>query len=163
MIPYKFALVCVDESSQWRGHWPKGEVPEIIAEDKVGRIFGMYLVDLKSHTHCCEATPSYAAYFVRNEAERGYANDELAEALADYLLGENSEQVSYFHCSCFDSFPCLNDGKVQWPPPEDASGLVIPLFEFRDGEHVAMAGEVEDDEAYNKLLGEVEEYVHCNW
>jgi len=108
----KFALVKLDETAHWSAD----------VQEKVGRIFGVYLVDLNSATHCCEITPSYELHFVESQWTNEIPEDE-SERFHD-LIEENDSprnEIKYMHCHSVDAFPEIAGLDL----PEGAGGIKV--------------------------------------
>jgi len=110
----RFALVKIDETEYWS--------PDI--QEKVGRIFGVYIVDLSCRTFCCEVTPSYSLHFVESQWVAEISEDEI-EAFQDeiYLHDDPQGSIYYFHCHTVDAFPKIEQGAV--PTGNNKSGIVL--------------------------------------
>lgn len=84
-----------------------------------GKVWGVYLVDTNSVTHCCEPTASYCLTLVDTVCEATPEDPEKSDRLMTELMEctQESPQVAYVHCSVLDSFP--EGDKATQPVPED--------------------------------------------
>ncbi len=71
-----------------------------------GKLYGIYIYDDSSITHCCELTPSYWFQLIQYISETIPESETKAEELNNVLMDVLSEAESggYFHCSMINSF-----------------------------------------------------------
>lgn len=84
--------VRLNESSHWD--------PKFIKENDVDKMYGVYLVNFNSVTHCCSLTPSFELNFVGSVYTGGPEDDEGREQLFEAILAadQQSELVKYIYC-----------------------------------------------------------------
>jgi len=82
---------------------------------RVGKMFGVYLYDPSTVTHCCELTPSYALEFVGSHPLVIPDDDDGRERLWDEIMEGDSqcEPCSYFHCGDIDRMPTIKRGELK--------------------------------------------------
>lgn len=101
----------IDESRHWL-------VPGLV--EQCGRIFGIYIFDIRLGVHICDISPSYELYFLRSEPERTPDNDRECEAVLDHLMEGDSETdpVTYIYCrNVRNAEQCMKVGFE--PEPDD--------------------------------------------
>jgi len=87
-IPADWRLIKIDE----RQHWHEKIAAQTTA------IYGVYAYDAATHVHACEATPSYALWFVSNEADPiDSLSDEDREKLHEDVLCAHDEPCILMH------------------------------------------------------------------
>lgn len=81
---------------------------------RAGRIFGVYLYNPDTRTHCCELTPSHEMYFLQSVPERLPENEVQREKLLDDIDEGNIEtpHVDYVHCSTIKALPRIKRGQI---------------------------------------------------
>lgn len=73
----------------------------------IEKMYGIYLYDKNSYTHCCEFTPSYFLIHLYDSCVLNEAGQALSEEKKDEIYqayehtGENEDK--YVHCSSIDS------------------------------------------------------------
>lgn len=80
-----------NETEYWGEEWKK--------ENHVIRCLGVYVFAPSIKVHCCEITPSYELWPVRNEFEfePGTSQDDIEKAEEDAMSAESG--IIYIHCS----------------------------------------------------------------
>ena len=122
----KIGAVRIDETSYWSDD----------VQEKVDKIYGVYLFDKNRCTRLCEFTPSYCLYYMGFAVyAEGLSDDERIE-LEDEMMGnDHSEPITYMHCSRVDKMPEEN---FDWDFDYDAND-----FDFSD------------DDSYQDLIDEM--------
>jgi hypothetical protein len=126
MIDTHFKLVKIDETQYW-----SDEIKE-----RVGKLYGVYLIDTNAHTYCCEVTPSYCAYFLYTTYDDPDDMDDLEAEAFDEMIRHadfNAADVSYFHVYSVKEF----------------------AYDFGEESH--------DEDDYKTVLDDVLEYCNANW
>ena len=134
----KFAVIKLDETDRW---------PENI-QAPAGRIFGVYLVDLSKHVHCCELTPSYELNWIENQYTDSPEDETESERLYDAIRGVSSPLVEYFHTRWIDSLPYKEEGF----PEANQTGCIILQPELDE----MVEGLVEEEISIDELIGEMQ-------
>lgn len=94
-LPPNWIAVKIDES-----HFCEAQTLERCG----GKIYGIYLVDTNSVTHCCEITPSYCMIPLALVAESMPEDEVGYDLLSDFLAWcAAQEDVRYMHCKDIDS------------------------------------------------------------
>lgn len=88
-----------------------------------GKCYQIYLVDMSTHTHLCEFTPSYCLIPVELVAEKYPEDDDAREELYEELrevFYETCNEVSYMHCHHIDGLPddCKDDLQLTFEDDE---------------------------------------------
>jgi hypothetical protein len=95
----KIGAVRIDETQYWSDD----------VQEKVDKIYGVYLFDKNQHTHLCELTPSYCLWYMGFAVYAdGLDADELCELEDDMRSNDYSEPVTYMHCSAVDKMDAEN-------------------------------------------------------
>ena len=121
MIETHFKILKIDDTQDWSKD----------ITDKLGRMYGVHLVDVLERTYLCELTPSYAAYFLYTTYD-GYIEDELDRDAMDELIQEGDFQtpeVSYFHVSDVKKF-AHDFGKDQSDYFDDYDHEIEDMIEY---------------------------------
>lgn len=93
-VPPDWHIIKIDERQHWRD--------DLRAKTKA--IYSVFAFDASSHTHLCEATPSYALWWIAYDAEPvDGLSDEDQVALFEAVEGSAQDQaVDYMHVSRVD-------------------------------------------------------------
>lgn len=105
-IPANWHIVKVDERDYWRDD----------LRDKTSAIFTVYAFDKASHTHLCEATPSYALWWIGYEAEPidGLSDEERESLYEQVECGMHPDQAcDYMHARDVDSLCARHPERVK--------------------------------------------------
>ena len=110
-------------------HWKK----ELLEQHRIKRIWDVYLYDSKSHTYCCEITPSYCLYLCDYAVEYEDDTDEELVDAADQEVSEawaQSERTIYMHANLVDGHsdedkdPQGITEDDEWGTPEQYDALI---------------------------------------
>jgi len=100
----RFKAVKINETQHWNEKFRK--------DYGIKALFGVYVFDSESHTHCCELTPSYEMHFVHTQPDwHGELTEEQREDMYEQITeGDNyaNEPVTYMHCSSVDRFDTID-------------------------------------------------------
>lgn len=101
----RFRICLLEETGNWN---------EEIRE-RAGRIFGVYLYNPDTRTHCCEITPSHELYFLQSVPENLSDDEgEREQLLVDIDEGNlEAERVSYMHCHTLKAMPKIKRGELK--------------------------------------------------
>ena len=82
---------------------------------RAGKIFGVYLYNPDTRTHCCEITPSHELYFLHSVPENLPDDEDERERLLDDMDEGNleTERVSYMHCHTLKAMPRIKRGELK--------------------------------------------------
>lgn len=86
----------LDETEYWDEEW-KGE-------HHVTKCLGVYVFAPEIHVHCCELTPSYELWPVRDEFEftPGTPGEDIERAEEDASAASAWNEIIYIHCRSLD-------------------------------------------------------------
>jgi transglutaminase-like putative cysteine protease len=111
-IPPDWHIIKLDERENWRDDM----------RAKTTAIYSVYALDKSSRTFLCEATPSYALWWIAYEAEpiEGLS-DEEREALYDQIeCGTHPDQmVDYMHVSRIETICKAHPERVRKIPMDE--------------------------------------------
>ncbi len=99
-VPYDIFFVMYDETEDYElANFKTGDAAKYIAA-----IEAVYMVEMSTHVHLCEITPSIALHYFESRAIRKdeYEDDEQAERVRDDVeqeIATSYEDVSYLHVS----------------------------------------------------------------
>jgi len=128
-------VVKFDETKNWRED----------IQEKAGKIFGYYLVDMSEITHCAELTGSYYCHFLYNRVDNldsfAVNDSEYSDELFEIEDGGLNDQNIYV--SEFTKFNIVADSYCK---------------KFKEDE----MKEFLEEENYQELLDDAIEYYKCN-
>jgi len=129
----KIGAVRIDETHYWSED----------VQEKVDKVWGIYIFDKNTHTHCCEITPSYCLYNAGFAIEAPELDqDELEELEQDMYAGFCTEPVTYMHCHSVDKMPEEN---FDWD------------FHLNEDEY-----NFDDDDEYQQMMDDMIQYYCGN-
>lgn len=81
------------------------------AQVLAGSIYGVYVYDANSVTHCCEITPSYDCRLVHSVPGEFHEDEARRENIDEALRQGDAEgpDQQYTHCRGVDKLPVLHD------------------------------------------------------
>ena len=135
-IKPELIFVRVDTTQHW--------VPDFLTKYSIKRICNIYLYDYRSHTHCCEITPSYSLHHCTYTVEHveGFDDEEIIEEADGEVMVACSEDeaVIYMHVSAVDNIPDEDKDKknpltddCEWESAEEYNQLIEDWIESYRG------------------------------
>lgn len=131
-----FWVIRIDETHHWQR--------DFLQENKIEKMWTVYLVDRRSITHCCEGPGSYCLHFVEHcpETEHGI---QISDEVDGEIRSHFNEDVSYVKASEFDGHMWRDRERArQYRPNEITSDMY------------------EDDQGYNQIIDDLMEYYRGN-
>jgi len=127
----ELVFIRIDETEYWDA--------EFLKDNRIKKIWSIYLYDYREHTHLCEMTPSYCLWYVdfSVEFEDDVDHDDTEEAY-DKVMESQCEQepCQYAHVAVIDKHDDENkdtnnpiDDDEDWRTPEGYRALLDQYIE----------------------------------